>query len=261
MRSRRLCGGHPRHRGASVCHSGGTGFTLIELSIVLTIIALIAGAIIVGSSLIQAATVRATIADLEDFTSRVHLFKQQYGYFPGDYPEASVNIQPGLFDGDGNAFLLWDHEVLTAWMHLYYAHLSNFGTLIWDGSGSPPSTAQVIPPARFPRGYYWFTAIPSSAYGNDPVLSNYFMIATEHVGLPTDWDGPVPPKDAFAMDSKLDDGRPNKGRVRAAGPYLVLGRPCLVSGRDRIYAGEPDEAYDLITSDAAQCRVFYLPFE
>lgn len=238
------------------------GFTLVEMSLVLAIIALIAGGILVGQMLVRAADIRATIADLNDFTSRMHLFKQQYGYFPGDYPEASANLQAGMFDGDGNAFVLWDHEVLCAWMHLYYAHLSPFGTLIWNGAGSPPTTEQVIPPARFPRGYYWFIAIPSSAYGDAPVLSNYFMIATEHVGVASDWDGPVPPKDAFSLDTKLDDAVPNKGRLRAAGGYLtgLSGRPCLVSGHDRVFADQSEE-YDLITSDAAQCRVFFLPFE
>lgn len=232
------------------------------MAIVLAIIGLVAGGILVGRLLVRSAEIRATISDLGDFTSRIHLFKQQYGYFPGDYPEASISIRPGLFNGDGNAYLLWDHEVLCAWMHLYYAHLSPFGTPAWDGSGTAPSTVEVIPAARFSQGYYWFVAIPSSAYGDGPVLSNYFMIATDHAGVSSDWDGPVPPQDALSLDTKLDDAVPNKGRIRAAGGYLTgpVGRPCLVSRHDRVFANQVEQ-YDLVTSSAAECRVFYLPFE
>lgn len=249
------------HKSSPVVHRQ-SAFTLLELSVVLIIIGFIAAAVLVGGSLVRAAEVRATIADVEDFTARIRLFQDRYGYFPGDYPNASDAIQAGLFNGDGNYFILWDHEVLTAWMHLYWAQLSNFGTGIWGGSGAPPPTASVIPPARFARGYYWFVAIPSSAYGDGPVASNYFMIATDHSGVATDWDGPVPPQDAYAIDTKLDDGTPNKGRVRASGGYLTgaSGRPCLVSGHDRVFGNQTEE-YDLVTSAAAQCRVFYLPFE
>jgi prepilin-type N-terminal cleavage/methylation domain-containing protein len=60
------------------------GFTLIELSIVLVIIGLIAGAVMVGQNLINAATVRAQISQIEKYRSAVNTFRGKYGGLPGD---------------------------------------------------------------------------------------------------------------------------------------------------------------------------------
>jgi prepilin-type N-terminal cleavage/methylation domain-containing protein len=56
------------------------GFTLIELSIVLVIIALIVGGVLVGKDLISAAYVRAQITQIERFNTAVNTFYGKYGY-------------------------------------------------------------------------------------------------------------------------------------------------------------------------------------
>lgn len=61
-----------------------SGFTLIELSIVLVIIGLVIGGILVGQDLIKAAELRATISQKEKFDSAVNTFRNKFGGKPGD---------------------------------------------------------------------------------------------------------------------------------------------------------------------------------
>src|ERR1700735_2843794 len=63
-----------------------SGFTLIELSIVLVIIGLIVGGILTGQSLIDAAAQREQIAQIEKYNTAVRTFQGKYGYLPGDIP-------------------------------------------------------------------------------------------------------------------------------------------------------------------------------
>ena len=75
------------------------GFTLIELSVVLVIIGLIVGSVLVGQSLISAAGVRATIAQIEKYNTAANTFREKYGYLPGDIkdPDASsFGLAPGV---------------------------------------------------------------------------------------------------------------------------------------------------------------------
>ena len=61
-----------------------SGFTLIELSIVLVIIGLIVGGVLVGQDLIRAAYIRAQISQIEKFNTAVNTFYGKYQALPGD---------------------------------------------------------------------------------------------------------------------------------------------------------------------------------
>jgi len=87
------------------------GFTLIELAIVLVIIGLIVGGVLVGRDLINAAGVRATIAQIEQYNQAANTFRGKYGFLPGDI-SGTVAAQFGFVargsspgQGDGNGIL------------------------------------------------------------------------------------------------------------------------------------------------------------
>ncbi|MEI6729672.1 MAG: prepilin-type N-terminal cleavage/methylation domain-containing protein [Pseudomonadota bacterium] len=61
-----------------------SGFTLIELSIVMVIIGLIVGGVFVGQDLIRAAEIRSTISQIEKYDASVMTFFGKYGEIPGD---------------------------------------------------------------------------------------------------------------------------------------------------------------------------------
>ena len=77
-----------------------SGFTLVELSLVLVIIGLVAGGVLVGRDLIAAATIRSTISQIEKYKTAVNTFRTKYNYLPGDIP-ADQAVQTGLAERDG----------------------------------------------------------------------------------------------------------------------------------------------------------------
>src|ERR1700690_34231 len=86
-----------------------SGFTLVELSIVLVIIGLIIGGVLVGRDLISAAEIRAQISQIEKYQTAVNTFRVKYGYLPGDIPDPAASqygfgargTYAGEGDGDG----------------------------------------------------------------------------------------------------------------------------------------------------------------
>jgi prepilin-type N-terminal cleavage/methylation domain-containing protein len=88
-----------------------SGFTLIELSIVLVIIGLLVGGVLAGQDLIRAAQVRATIAQIEKYNLAANTFRGKYGYLPGDMTPAAaaqfgfVSRSGCAGDGDGNGLI------------------------------------------------------------------------------------------------------------------------------------------------------------
>jgi prepilin-type N-terminal cleavage/methylation domain-containing protein len=93
------------------------GFTLIEMSIVLVIIGLIVGGILVGQNLLDAAAVRAQIAQIEKYQTAVNTFRGKYGALPGDLNQAVASQfgfvargtdcsgGPCMGEGDGNGLI------------------------------------------------------------------------------------------------------------------------------------------------------------
>jgi prepilin-type N-terminal cleavage/methylation domain-containing protein len=65
------------------------GFTLIEMSIVMLILALLTGGIFVGKDLIHSSEVRATITQVEMFNLAYNTFQLKYNCWPGDCNNAS----------------------------------------------------------------------------------------------------------------------------------------------------------------------------
>ena len=65
------------------------GFTLIELSIVIVIIGLIAGGILVGKDMIRAAEIRAIATELQHYRAAVKTFEATYDALPGDMTNAT----------------------------------------------------------------------------------------------------------------------------------------------------------------------------
>ncbi len=87
------------------------GFTLIEISIVLVVIGLIAGVILVGQDLINAAAIQAQISQIQGYNTAVRTFEVKYNNLPGDIPNPAAGnygFQPrGQYagEGDGNGVL------------------------------------------------------------------------------------------------------------------------------------------------------------
>ena len=219
-----------------------SGFTLIELSIVLVIIGLIIGGVLVGQDLIKAAQIRATIQQVERYNTEVRTFQTKYNALPGDIQaQAASNFgMTGTYllsgnegDGDGNGMIedgqlgiggsndnLFAGEISEFWAQLSWANLidGGFGTGLTNGTGvSPDVTAanltQYVPPAKLGRGMS-FTVFSGNGYN----FYGLFPIADIGTGgVYTMNTTGIDPITASNIDTKLDDGVAYTGVVIAAG--------------------------------------------
>jgi len=98
-----------------------SGFTLIEIAIVLVIIGLLLGGVLKGQELINTARVRSLNNNIDGITSAWFSFSDRYRAFPGDYSKASANLPNISRNGDGNGIVDTAAERALVWSHLQAA--------------------------------------------------------------------------------------------------------------------------------------------
>ena len=130
-----------------------SGFTLIEIAIVLVIIGLLLGGVLKGQELITGARVRNLIQQQDGVKAAYFGFLDRFRALPGDYATATTTITnisatPCTGNGNGNgqieppAATPW--EATLAWEHLSKAGFIN-GTYTC-GTGAPtPATNPTNP--------------------------------------------------------------------------------------------------------------------
>lgn len=214
-----------------------SGFTLVELSIVLVIIGLIIGGVLVGQDLIRAAEIRAQITQIEQYNAAVNTFRNRFNGMPGDIRNATEFFPTAQWasmrNGNGNRQLeyvtnaasglapttaatyssvdvtapLHVGEVLQFWHHLSAAELINGSFNGTGGSGANTDNfgtlAFSFPTTRLDRNGVGVFASEGRNYYQLGVISgsNYNVEAS------------LTPEEAFNIDSKVDDGRPTTGSV------------------------------------------------
>jgi hypothetical protein len=227
------------------------GFTLIELSIVLVVIVLVViglviGGIIAGKELIEVSKVRAELSQIDKFRVAEDLFKAKYGDLPGDISTekaADLNLirywgsTPTISDGKISGYTASDRH-RTGYFgqehHLYFLQLSKrecLGLAPVNGAGLLDITLDssalgnkcnfegnpaIGPGITLPRSKL------NPEFGIMPVTAVPFSQTTWYIlnaKLTNGWQGlndmSLTPLQAFQLDSKVDDGRPGTGSVRA----------------------------------------------
>lgn len=97
------------------------GFTLVEISMALIIIALVIGGIFVGQTLIKSSQLNKMMADVNNYKAAINSFRLKYDCLPGDCANAT-NFFAGTTNGDGDGYIA-DNEEFFAWEHLGLADL------------------------------------------------------------------------------------------------------------------------------------------
>ena len=210
-----------------------SGFTLVELAIVLVIIGLIIGGVLVGQDLIKAATIRSTVSDFEKFNAGATTFRGKYNGLPGDLTAAraveftlsasgdlNATGAPGLRDGNGiieggsSGSTAVSGETALFWQDLGKSGLiagtyPGIGTAVGPAVAITAATVGTFMPhakLRDTASYYVYSNAGRNFY--------YLGAITTPITTGAVTSTPaVTPLEAQGIDEKIDDGFPTTGVV------------------------------------------------
>lgn len=183
-----------------------SGFTLVEIAIVLVIIGLLLGGILKGQELINSAKVKALVNDIKIVSTQVYAYQDRFKAMPGDDPRAAANVNGtvattpaatlanGRIEGSWNTTTVTD-EACLFWQHVRLANLATGAVVV-------PANCDYLP-LNSENGKMGITSIsPLTAPVN--AFNGSFFVCT----------GNVNGRFARQIDTTLDDGVPNTGSVR-----------------------------------------------
>ena len=183
-----------------------TGFTLVEIAIVLVIIGLLLGGVLKGQEMIENAKVKSAISDLRGVTAAYNSYLDRFRRLPGD---------------DGNLAALTARG--GSWANITAAGGNN-GVLnitpnqVFNGGGEGAAFWQHLRASGFIAGNpadAGAAAIPRNPFnGLMGVANNTTGVTGMAQGLSTCF-GQVPGKAARQMDVQIDDGNPSTGSIRS----------------------------------------------
>jgi prepilin-type N-terminal cleavage/methylation domain-containing protein len=250
------------------------GFSLIELSIVLVITALIAAAVLTGGNIIQKTKMQKVFAEVTEYKAAVNSFMEQYKRMPGDMSNALTYWGGSTDNGNGDGKLTGYTEGADVWHHLMMA-----GYITGQYNGD---TFVSIPDAEIPglhtgassfshtAGYFPFTlGVGNNAwnYGVSPIYGftsadnvTVFAFGNSNDGASDTQAAPIfSPQDALQFDTKFDDGLPHLGIIMADHgmyAYAPVSNCTTLVGRASGYAGGA-VAYDTTTTKDLQCAMMF----
>lgn len=150
-----------------------TGFTLIELAIVIIVIGFIIGGILIGNDLIKASRLRSVITSIEKYNAAVSAFENKYGCIPGDCKKATsffssnqdcagatgTHTNSTTCNGDGDGLVTLtnpsDPPGTNSWYYdetvLFWQQLSIAGFIEGGYSGKMDATNYVVGGTNVPQ--------------------------------------------------------------------------------------------------------------
>lgn len=252
------------------------GFSLVELSIVLVILGLLAGGILAGQSLIRASQLRAVGTEYNRYVMAVGAFEEKFGGLPGDLKNA--NTYWGAADGasgstagcattagtgtqtcngNGDGFIYpstSSNESFRFWQHLVNAGLIE-GSYdgITHGAGATTSTSANSPASRLGSPALWwvwyYPPLSGSSVAFDGPIGNFFVLGTPVANNPSN-NPSLKPEEMWNIDTKMDDGKPATGNV------VIMTNSGLASCTDTGTSSNMSANY-LLSSSAVTCAPLF----
>jgi prepilin-type N-terminal cleavage/methylation domain-containing protein len=188
-----------------------SGFTLIEIAIVLVIIGLLLGGVLKGQELINSAKVKNLANDFKNVPVFIYGYQDKYKALPGDQPQASLDSQfppantgtactpalashcitnNGVIDGGWDATGVAD-ESFVFWQHV---RLAGFG---------PGATSTAAPDYLPKNAVNGLIGVTNAAQSPITGMKGTYIVCSNA----------IPGKFAKQLDTTLDDGSTATGSV------------------------------------------------
>jgi len=188
-----------------------SGFTLIEIAIVLVIIGLLLGGVLKGQELINSAKVKNLAMDFKNIPVFIYGYQDKFKSLPGDDVSADVHVVGGLaaaanrgngtIDGSWDSVTASDESVLF-WQHVRLAGLTSGQQNVTVTSVLDPYFPQNAAGGRIGvQGNLGIAASPRPIVG---ITGTYVICSANIAG-----------KFAKQLDIMLDDGNTALGSMRA----------------------------------------------
>ncbi len=197
-----------------------SGFTLVEIAIVLVIIGLLLGGILKGQELINSAKVKNLANDFRTIPTYIYGFQDKFKALPGDDSAASTHVNGatnattggtvgnGVIEGNWNSATATDESYLF-WQHVRLANLA----------AGPTNTADP-------------DYIPKNATGGKLGLSSATAAQMQISGMSGTYqicsEG-ILGKFVKQLDTQMDDGNTAGGSMRAVTVGAALGTAAIAT--------------------------------
>lgn len=190
-----------------------SGFSLIELSLVLVIAGLVTGGVVLGSNLIKSSELKQVASSINQYKIAYHLFEKKYGQLAGDMVDATtywpscIDNGTNVCNGNGNgtiSYSIGKGEGLRFWQHL---SLSEIIDTNYQGNQVGGLTNEDNYPFvynRLLRVHYWENIKDKNDIDIDIKKHVFYQFGDE-----TEFNEPI----MTQLDIKFDDGKPHSGDI------------------------------------------------
>lgn len=231
-----------------------SGFTLIELTISITIIALLVAAVTAATSIKRQSELNHTVTDISMLKNATKTFMEKYTYLPGDFPLATTEYGASqTLNGDGD-FKLDDASNNTASLLNekigYWQHLSLEGLIKGSYSLAEETNSKARMAGPILSSIYFADTMINELWwqGDGNYIDGDIFIRFSKEPDDASVENPsgiITAKEAYYFDNKFDDNSYNSGNIRAR-EGINSSNSCINSG-----------SYNLTNNDDEPCVMYF----